>query len=490
MQPFDVFIAGAGIAGLYAALQFDSSTRVLVVSKDAETVSSSALAQGGVAAVLEHENDSYDFHFDDTMVAGHHQNNPEAVELLTQEGPEDVRRIMALGVDFDSDGAGHLLATLEGGHSRSRIVHRSDQTGLAIMTALLRAVKQRKNITLLCGATVCSVLPATGGFCARLLQGERIVPVFASYVLLATGGIGRVFRYTTNPGISTGDGIRFAHELGAKLKNMQAVQFHPTAFREQTGECFLISEAVRGEGAVLLNGLGERFMQTYDKRLELAPRDVVSRSILREQRRTGDDRFYLDITHKDAAFLQKRFPAIFTACLQRGVDITRQPIPVYPCQHYLMGGIDVDLHSRTTVPRLYAAGECAHTGLHGSNRLASNSLPEALVFGRRAAEDIRRALEAGFAGVRTQAACEQAAQKAPAWLAEARATIQQHMQASCFVLPDLPKIETALRAIKTIAQDLAPLADTSRETVELKSLCCVAMQVLQATREHEKTAAP
>ncbi|MBQ7054282.1 MAG: FAD-binding protein, partial [Oscillospiraceae bacterium] len=225
---------------------------------------------------------------------------------------------------------------------------------------------------------------------------------FARFIILATGGIGRVYRYTTNPVISTGDGVRFAANLGARIKNLHYIQFHPTAFNSpESSEQFLISEAVRGEGAKLLNCNFEQFMHLYDERLELAPRDVVSRSIIAESKRVNSNKFYLDISHKGAEFIRNRFPAISAACLERGYDMTKGPVPIFPCQHYLMGGIDVDLNARTTVPRLYAAGECAHTGVHGGNRLASNSLPEALVFGRRAAQDIKKLLSQGLGYIQT-----------------------------------------------------------------------------------------
>ena len=371
-----------------------------VLSKQARTVSSSSLAQGGVAAVLQHEDDSFDLHIQDTLIAGGYKNDVPAVEALIHEGPEDVRKIMAMGVEFDKGADKKLSMTLEGGHSRRRIVHHKDQTGKEMVDKLLKEAEKHPNIEIEENALICSITWVKGGFRAELLHDDEHTCVYASFCLLATGGIGRVYRYTTNPATATGDGIRFAYEMGAKIKNMSLIQFHPTAFNSpHSREQFLISEAVRGEGAYLLNNNKERFMDKYDERLELAPRDVVSRAIILESRRTGSNNFYLDITHKSRAFLYDRFPAISTACLERGVDIAVDLIPVFPCQHYLMGGIDVDINSRTTIPRLYAAGECAHTGVHGGNRLASNSLLEALVFGRRAALDIKKSLDAGFASV-------------------------------------------------------------------------------------------
>lgn len=481
---FDVLIVGAGIAGLYAALQLGEKTRVLLLAKGDLTASGSALAQGGVAAVLDHRQDSFEFHFQDTMIAGGGRNKPQAVEQLIREGPQDVRKIMDLGVEFDLDESGAPLKTLEGGHSRRRIVHWRDQTGKVIVDTLLTHVLRRDNITVLGNSTLFTLRQVRGGFCADYLVSGDFRRAYASFTLLATGGIGRVFAYTTNPSISTGDGIRFARELGAKIKNMSAVQFHPTAFHE-TGECFLISEAVRGEGAVLRNGRGERFMERYDERLELAPRDVVSRSIMLEARRLCDHHFYLDITHKPRQWLRERFPHIYAACLERGVDMASDKIPVYPCQHYLMGGIDVDLNSRTTVPRLYAAGECAHTGLHGANRLASNSLPEALVFGRHAAADIWRCLESGLPHVAPEPLPPppHGERSLPDTLVP---ELQQLMQDACFVLPDKQKVREGCIRTQAICERLEKEAYLpERALVEAKSIAACAQLILQDYENRE-----
>ena len=395
-EVYDVLIVGSGVAGCYGALCYPEDVSVLILSKYEKSSSNSSLAQGGVAAVLDFEDDSYELHIEDTLIAGHHANNVETVDALVHEGPEDVRKMISYGVEFDKDENGKLDKTMEGGHCRRRIVHHEDTTGAELVRVLLRQVDARPNIELSENTTLCSLSRVNSGFRADLLIGGEAHSVFCSYCVLATGGIGRIYRYTTNPKTATGDGIRVAYELGASIKELSYVQFHPTAFNSDDGEQFLISESVRGEGAYLLNCNKERFMHRYDERLELAPRDVVSKAIILESRRTGSDRFYLDITYKPADYLLKRFPGIAEGCRKYGVDITKDLIPVFPCQHYLMGGIEVDMDSRTTVPRLYAAGECANTGVHGKNRLASNSLLEALVFSRHAAEDITRCIRAGF----------------------------------------------------------------------------------------------
>lgn len=390
-QNYDVMIVGSGVSGLYAALQFGEDISVLVVSKRELSLSNSSLAQGGVAAVLDTDNDNYKLHIADTLIAGGYKNDLSALEVLVTEGPSDVLKLRELGVAFDSDSEGNLQMTLEGGHSRHRIAHHKDSTGREIVRQLLELVAAKPNVEMVENTMMCSLSKDSGGgFWVGLMDGDGIHAVFAPYVILGTGGIGRVFKYTTNSAIATGDGITMAYNLGAKIKNLSYIQFHPTGFapKDASRERFLISEAVRGEGAVLRNAEGNRFVENYDYRGELAPRDVVSRIIMQEEERLGKSDFYLDITHEDADFVRNRFPMIYEKCLEEGIDMTKEWIPIYPTQHYLMGGINVDTKARTSVPGLYAVGECSHTGIHGKNRLASNSLLEALVFSRRAATDI------------------------------------------------------------------------------------------------------
>ena len=349
-KKFDVVIVGTGAAGLYAALNFPESVNILLVSKRELQLSNSSLAQGGVACVLDTVHDSYKLHITDTLIAGKYKNTLSAVEKLVTEGPSDVLKIKDLGVDFDLNEDGTMCKTLEAGHSRNRIVHHKDSTGKAIVDGLIAKVTQLKNVTVCDNALVYSIDKVLNGFYISILRNGEKLHYGCNYCLLATGGIGRVYKYTTNSAIATGDGIAFAYMLGARIKNLSRIQFHPTAFAADHGrERFLISEAVRGEGAVLLNCNGERFASNYDSRGELAPRDVVSNAVMLESIKTNSENFYLDITHKPADFVRNRFPMIYERCLEEGVDITKDRIPVFPCQHYLMGGIDVDLHSRTTV---------------------------------------------------------------------------------------------------------------------------------------------
>ncbi|MDR2753098.1 MAG: FAD-binding protein [Oscillospiraceae bacterium] len=488
---YDVIILGSGLAGLYAAYHLcggEAPKQVLILSKQAPEDSGSALAQGGVAAVLEQDDDSFALHIEDTLVAGNYQNDVAAVEMLVREGPGDVRRVMALGVEFDRTPEGGLSKTLEGGHSRRRIVHHADQTGKELMDKLLPLVRALPGVTLAEDAVAYAAQKLPDGFCVEVLLGAARCQSTCAFLILATGGIGQVYRHTTNPAVSTGDGIRLAYELGARIKNLSFVQFHPTAFHSPGKmQQFLISEAVRGEGAYLRNCGRERFMHRYDARLELAPRDVVSQAILQEARATGSNDFYLDITHRDADFVRRRFPGIYVACLARGVDMAVDLIPVFPCQHYLMGGVQVDLHSRTTVPGLYACGECAHTGLHGGNRLASNSLPEALVFGRKAAEDILREAPcaackpaAEDAAVLREPARTEARRLSPP---QARQRIQQEMQDACFVFPNKEKLPGAAKRMRALYARLRQAPCVTRDWAETCSLACVAALILEDAEE-------
>ncbi|MFT9077595.1 L-aspartate oxidase [Ethanoligenens sp.] len=470
---YDVLVVGSGAAGLHAALSLDASFSVLVLSKAEADVCNSAYAQGGVAAVLNTHDDNETLHFEDTMIAGGKRNNPDAVHVLVHEGPHDVLGLRDLGVAFDADKDGVLDLTLEGGHSRRRIAHHKDQTGAEIVRGLLAAAAERQNITMKAGTALTRLEKDDGGFHALIEQGGVFSTVNARFCILATGGIGRVFKYTTNSPIATGDGIVFAQKLGARIKGMKLVQFHPTAFARGPAERFLISESVRGEGAKLLNCRGEQFMCNYDSRGDLAPRDVVSRCIMEEARKTGSNTFYLDITAEPADFVRRRFPAIYHKCMEYGIDMTKDRIPVYPCQHYLMGGIDVGLNARTTVDGLYAVGECAHTGVHGANRLASNSLLEALVFSRRAATDI---FAADRLPVSARTLTPAQGKDVPM---ELRGEIQSIMQGSFFVNADCDKARENLPRIREIERQLTAGYADSRELTELRSLAGVAGLILE-----------
>ena len=453
-RQYSVVIVGSGLAGLYAALNFPSDVDILMLSKKERHQSNSSLAQGGVACVLDLEDDSYELHIEDTLIAGGRANDLDAVTQLVKEGPGDVLKTIEYGVEYDRYENGELIKTLEGGHCRRRIVHHKDTSGKEMVDKLVMAVEKLPNVTLADETMVTSMSRIKNGFKVDIMSGNEYRTVYADYCLLASGGIGRVYKYTTNPSVATGDGIRLAYEMGAAIKNLSYVQFHPTAFNGANREQFLISEAVRGEGAYLYNCHKERFMDRYDSRLELAPRDVVSRSVIMESRRLGSNNFYLDIRHKGEDFIKHRFPGIYAGCLKQGVDISKDLIPVFPCQHYLMGGIEVDLNARTTLPRLYAAGECACTGVHGKNRLASNSLLEALVFGRKAAEDITMCIKAGFYKASVPESDPVIDIKGAPLPKGTRTEIRDTLQRAYFVIPDEGAIPQAKKRIEAILNRL------------------------------------
>lgn len=476
---YDVIIAGSGTAGLYAAINLPSELKILVLSKRDLLLCNSALAQGGIAGVYDSPEDNIQLHQNDTMIAGGFKNNTENVHILVSEAAQDIETLINMGVDFDRTPDGNLHRTLEGGHCRHRIFHHKDATGFEIVSRLLEKVKSLPNIDILEDTYLCGMKKTSTGFSIDTWKENKRQSFNCHFMILATGGIGRVYEYTTNSAIATGDGITFAYEMGADIKNLSLVQFHPTAFNNKhTRECFLISEAVRGEGAYLLNKNGERFMHNYDDRLELAPRDVVSHAIILESRKLNSNDFYLDISRKDPEFLKNRFPMIYKNLLKQGYDLTKDRIPVFPCQHYLMGGINVDNFARTKIDNLYAAGECSHTGVHGNNRLASNSLLEALVFSRRAASDITRKA-AGITDEFENYEFE-VHNDAPPIPHGFRTEIRRIMQQSYFVIPDKKSAVEGFERIKEIKSDLTSgnyLIDP--DYIEAKSLATIAYLILK-----------
>ncbi|OJW62956.1 MAG: L-aspartate oxidase [Sphingomonadales bacterium 63-6] len=394
----DVLIIGSGAAGLTAALTLANSRKVLVLAKGALNSGSTAWAQGGIAAVLD-AGDTFEEHIRDTMIAGAGLNRRETVEFVIESAPHAIDRLVELGVPFNSEGA-NLHLTREGGHSHRRIVHVNDATGWAVQMALLKAAEEHPNITLLPNRSCIDLI--TGKNELRYSGSGRVWGVYAlntdtghveahtaHATIMASGGAGRVYQFSTAPRGATGDGIAMAWRAGARVSNMEMMQFHPTCLYHLEVKNFLITEAVRGEGGRLINPrTGKRFMEFYDERLELAPRDVVARAIDSEIKRFGLDYVHLDISHQPPEFVREHFPNIHEKLLGLGIDMTREPIPVVPAQHYTCGGILIDLAGRTDLPGLYAAGECSESGLHGANRLASNSLLECFVFGEAAAKDI------------------------------------------------------------------------------------------------------
>ncbi len=400
-RKYDYLVIGSGIAGMSFALKVAGHGTVALVCKTTLDEANTALAQGGVASVTDLKVDDFEKHIHDTMVAGDWLSDPEAVEKVVRNAPSQIRELIGWGVDFDKKEDGSFDLHREGGHSEFRILHHADNTGFEIQDSLIKAVRSNPNIDIYehhfaieiltqhhLGKIVTRRTPDITCYGAYVLDTETgVVDTFLSRVtLIATGGVGAVYQTTTNPLVATGDGIAMVYRAKGTVKDMEFIQFHPTAlYHPGDRPSFLITEAMRGYGAVLRNKRGEEFMHKYDPRLSLAPRDIVARAIDSEMKLSGDDHVYLDVTHKDPEETKKHFPNIYAKCLSLGIDITKDYIPVAPAAHYLCGGIKVDGNGESSIKRLYAVGECSCTGLHGGNRLASNSLIEAVVYADAAA---------------------------------------------------------------------------------------------------------
>jgi len=382
----DFLVIGSGIAGLSFALKAATLGQVLVFTKKEKIDTATNLAQGGIAAVLDSK-DTYENHINDTLISGDGLCDPEVVDYVVTNGPERIRELISLGVKFVLDDNGSLSLGKEGGHSNRRVAHAYDLTGREIEKALVHNASTNPNIEIvenhMCIDLITVEVDGRKKCCGAyiLTDSNDVISVKAKNIVLCTGGTGKVYLYTSNPDIATGDGVAIASRAGADITNMEFVQFHPTCLYHHDAKNFLISEAVRGEGALLLNEKGERFLSDYEpKDMELATRDKVARAIDKEMKKSGADCVYLDISHKTREYLQNRFPTIYTKCYSLGIDISEKPIPVVPAAHYLCGGVKTDLYGRSSIDNLFSLGETACTGLHGGNRLASNSLLEAVVF--------------------------------------------------------------------------------------------------------------
>lgn len=386
----DVIIIGSGIAGLFTSITASETQKVLMITKKSLSDSNTQFAQGGIAAVIS-EDDSPAAHRQDTLIAGAGLCSNAAVDILVHEGPRGVDDLIRMGTNFDLEN-GELALTQEGAHSRRRILHaHGDATGAEIVRALSDQVLHNNNIEIWNDHFVIDLITYEGicyGAVVQKPDGQKIF-VTGKATVLCSGGVGQLFRYTTNPDVATGDGIAMAYRAGSDIQDVEFIQFHPTVLYYPGAPRFLISEAVRGEGAILRNINGERFMDRYHPQLELAPRDIVARAIVSEIERTKSTFVYLDITHESAEMVKHRFPTIYQFCLNYGLDLTTDWIPVAPAAHYMMGGVKTDLNGETSVRRLFACGEVSATGVHGANRLASNSLSEAIVFGRRIVNQIQ-----------------------------------------------------------------------------------------------------
>jgi L-aspartate oxidase len=403
----DILVIGSGLAGLGYALKVADFAKVNLITKKGLTETSTSKAQGGIAAVLGPD-DRFEYHIADTLIVGEGLSHPDIVELVVRQGPERVRELITMGAHFDIGTANGYDLGREGGHSHRRVIHAQDMTGAEVERILSDKVLAHPNIQVFehhmavdlitrqrsvrRGAVVANTEESClGAYVLNTMTGE-VDTFLAAITLLATGGVGKVYLYTSNPDIATGDGIAMAYRAGAWIGNMEFVQFHPTCLYHPAAKNFLISEALRGEGAILMDQAGHAFMEKYHPLKDLAPRDTVARAIDLEMKRTGADCVYLDISHKPADFVTSRFPNIYHECLNFGVDMTKEPIPVVPAAHYMCGGVVTDAWGRTRIANLFAVGEVSMTGLHGANRLASNSLLEALVFSHQAAQVAKETL--------------------------------------------------------------------------------------------------
>jgi L-aspartate oxidase len=475
----DFLVVGAGVAGLRAAIELSAAGSVLVLAKDSLRESSTEYAQGGIAAALS-DDDHIELHEQDTIAAGDGLCDQRAVRALVEEGPAAIEELIRWGAHFDRDGSGLLFAR-EGAHSRSRVLHAyGDSTGREMARALYMKAASIPNIQFHSFMFVTDFIVADGVVSGALAHDEKsqtAIRLEPRAVLLATGGLGRVFLETTNPDVATGDGVATAWRAGAEISDIEFVQFHPTALHVRGAPRFLLSEALRGEGALLRNADGDRFMPSYHPMAELAPRDVVSRSIAAELARTGAEHVFLDLRHKDAAQVRERFPRIHETCLSYGVDIATDLIPIHPAAHYAMGGVRTDLDGATSLERLYAAGECACTGVHGANRLASNSLLEGVVFGARAARAMLR-----WAGTQRASAPDPETATFPQMSErELRTLMWQH----CGIVRDGQCLRRAIEAVESTRCVAATAA--SRAHYELRNMHSVARIIAQCAFAREES---
>lgn len=481
----DVLIVGSGIAGLYASLHIAPEKKCILITKVDIQNSNSWLAQGGIAAVISPD-DNIESHIDDTLRAGAGLCDPDAVRVLVSEGPENIRELIDLNVPFDTNPEGELEITREGGHSCRRIVHcGGDATGRETTKRLGQIAMSRPNITPMFRTYLIDLLTSDGKIAGALvMQDGKMLVIRCPSVIVATGGVGYLYRYTTNPRGASGDGVAAALRAGAETRLMEMVQFHPTTLisQEHSDRLFLISEAVRGEGGILRNSQGERFLENYHPLKDLAPRDIVTRGILAELKRSGEKNVYLDVSTLDEAFFRHRFPTIYDKCHEFHIDVPRQPIPVRPGQHYTMGGIKTDLWGQTKVEGLYACGEAACTGIHGANRLASNSMLECLVFGRRAARHINEENRPQPEHLEklVNANTVDADNFRHEEIEDLRLTLRNTMSRYVAAVRTPRGLQTALQIVNGIFEKIENIRIYTTDEYELYNMCCVAKEIIDA----------
>ncbi|MGC8970954.1 MAG: L-aspartate oxidase [bacterium] len=487
---WDTIIVGSGIAGLYTALNIKNKSRTLVVTKGDIKESNSYNAQGGIAAAIG-EDDSPEIHFQDTIKAGDGLCNPDAVKILVYNAPSIVEDLIRLGVEFDRDETGKLELGREGAHSKRRVLHsRGDSTGKAIMDVIIRHIIEeeipfRDQIMVL-------ELIVEDGICKGVLvwdkRTEEVYPLFSKAVVLATGGIGQIYPFTTNPSVACGDGLAIAYNAGAELCDMEFVQFHPTVLKHPSAPPLLITESIRGEGGILRNINGERFVPKYHEMGELAPRDVVSRIITEEMEKTNSDHVYLDITHLPKDFILSHFPTIYHECLKYGIDITKDYIPVAPGAHYMMGGILTNLKGETSIKGLYACGECAGTGIHGANRMASNSLLEGLVFGKIIAQEVSNyVINNGEINAVENIKVEEKKVFKGEILREFRVRMQHLMWRYCGIKREEEGLEFLLEELEKMQLEVEDLPVSNFQDIETKNMILLARLIAESALERKES---
>lgn len=486
---YDAVVVGSGVAGLYAALNLDSSLSCAILTKEGVDISNSYLAQGGIAAAVSRD-DQPQFHYEDTLLAGAGLCDEKAVRVLVDEGPGDIMTLVDMQVPFDLNEDGDLQIGREGSHRRNRIVHASgDATGRETVKRLAAIALERENISFLQNAFLVDILTDGCRAAGVLVYQNGYKIIAANNIILCTGGIGQIYTHSTNPSIATGDGIAAAYRAGATLRHMEFIQFHPTGLyaRAQQSRSFLISEAVRGEGGVLLNHRGERFMLGQHPMNELAPRDIVARSIVCEMAKTGQDHVFLDISFQSRDFLSRRFPTIYGECLKRGIDMAKESIPVCPAQHYIMGGISTDLNGATGIPGLYACGETACTGVHGANRLASNSMLECLVFSRRAARHISAQVEPKSRPLPALPRPEGGEGELNMDVRGIKESIREIMSKSCWVIRNKEGLAKGLDDMIKLKQTLEACVLGTKDHMEALNMATIGVEILHAALQREQS---
>ena len=492
MEETDYLVIGSGIAGLTFAVKISEyfpHKKVTVVTKSKEDESNTKYAQGGIAAVMDHIEDHLQYHIDDTLICGDGLCNKAVVEMVITEGPKRVRELMDWGTHFDRNPKGHLDLGREGGHSNNRVVHHKDQTGYEIERAILSKARLKGNIDILDFHFALDLIHENNCCYGAYVLNEKANTIFtfkAGHTIIATGGIGQVYGHTTNPAIATGDGIAIAKRANATIKDMEFIQFHPTALYSDTlTSTFLISEAVRGFGGYLRNKEGTRFMYDYDSRGELASRDIVSRGISKELRLSGNACVYLDCTHLDMIDFKQHFPMIYERCKTVGISIETDWIPVIPAQHYVCGGIAVDTNGKTSVGNLFACGECTYTGLHGANRLASNSLLEALVYANRIFDHLKNELDQSHSTFVPKTLTNQGWQNLD-YILTTRKKLQELMQQHAGIVRNdkgLEHLENALLYWKTEIETMELEHLATKAFYELKNLLDVALLITDHSKK-------